>query len=147
MYKRQDQEQISILTARLDKVKRGLEEKHIDMMLVSKEENKNYLSMFYSTAFEIIITQEKNYLLTDFRYIEAARGLEPLYEVVQVTAEYGLYEFLAEKKPMALGLELSCVTVNVYNKITSRLEKCGIIKADGIVAVSYTHLDVYKRQV
>ena len=131
-----DQEQISILTARLNKVKRGLEEKHIDMMLVSKEENKNYLSMFYSTAFEIIITQEKNYLLTDFRYIEAACGLEPLYEVVQVTAEYGLYEFLAEKKPMALGLELSCVTVNVYNKITSRLEKCGIIKADGIVEKS-----------
>ena len=64
-----DQEKISILTARINKVKEALKEKFIDMMLISKEENKNYLSMFYSTAFDIVITQEKNYLLTDFRYI------------------------------------------------------------------------------
>lgn len=131
-----NQEKIGILAARIDKIKKDMKASSMEMALISREENKNYLSMFYSSAFYVILTQEKNYLLTDFRYIEAASELKPLYELVQITAEYGLYDFLREQNPQTLGLELSYVTVDVYNKITDRLKECSILKADGFVEKS-----------
>ncbi len=56
------------LTRRIDKVRKEMERRNIDTFLVSKTENKNYLSMFYSSSFDIIITQDRNYLLTQFEY-------------------------------------------------------------------------------
>lgn len=72
--------------------------------------------MFYSSSFDILITEDRNYLLTDFRYIEAASELKPLYDVVQVTPEYTLYDFIAEEEPLCLGLEFSSVTMNVCKR-------------------------------
>ena len=85
------------LSRRIDKVRKEMAKRNIDAMLISKTENKNYLSMFYSSSFDILITEDRNYLLTDFRYIEAASELKPLNDVVQVTPEYTLYDFIAEE--------------------------------------------------
>ena len=63
------------LSRRIDKVRKEMAKRNIDAMLISKTENKNYLSMFYSSSFDILITEDRNYLLTDFRYIEAASEL------------------------------------------------------------------------
>ena len=73
--------------------------------------------MFYSTSFDIVIGREKNWLLTDFRYLEAAEESKPLFEVVQVSGEYGLTEFLKEKNPQSLGIERSVITVKEYDGI------------------------------
>ena len=40
------------LTRRIDKVRKEMERRNIDTFLVSKTENKNYLSMFYSSSFD-----------------------------------------------------------------------------------------------
>ncbi len=112
------------LTRRIDKVRKEMERRNIDTFLVSKTENKNYLSMFYSSSFDIIITQDRNYLLTDFRYIESASELEPLYDVIQLTPEYTLYDFLEEEEPLCLGLEFSDVTMNVCKRLEEALEEC-----------------------
>ena len=123
------------LSRRIDKVRKEMAKRNIDAMLISKTENKNYLSMFYSSSFDILITEDRNYLLTDFRYIEAASELKPLYDVVQVTPEYTLYDFIAEEEPLCLGLEFSSVTMNVCKRLEECLEECESTfeDADGIV--------------
>ncbi|MEG1584988.1 MAG: aminopeptidase P family N-terminal domain-containing protein, partial [Anaerovorax sp.] len=67
-----------ILLNRIDKLKERMKNKGIDTALITKDENKFYLTNFRSSHFFVIITGSKNYLLTDFRYIELAKALEPL---------------------------------------------------------------------
>lgn len=131
-----EREKENILKRRISGVRKSMEEHGIEMFLVSKEENRNYLSMFYSTSFDIVIGREKNWLLTDFRYLEAAEESEPLFEVVQVSGEYGLTEFLKEKNPQSLGIERSVITVKEYDGIREVIPSCDFISADGIVEKS-----------
>lgn len=107
------------LSLRIAKAKNIMKEKDIEMMLVSKEENKNYLSMFYSTSFYIVLTQSESYLLTDFRYIEAARELEPLYTVVKLETGYNIFDFLREKASgvKSFGVETKSVSTAEFVKL------------------------------
>ncbi len=47
------------LSRRIDKVRKEMAKRNIDAMLISKTENKNYLSMFYSSSFDILITEDR----------------------------------------------------------------------------------------
>ncbi len=118
-----DREKENRLAQRIAKAKRRMSEKNIEMMLISKEENKNYLSMFYSSAFHIILTHSKNYLLTDFRYIEAARELEPLYTVVKLESGFNIYDFLRENAAGAetFGVEMQSISIAQFVKIADAL--------------------------
>ena len=51
-----------------------LNEKGVDAALISSELHQRYLSGFNYTDGYILVTQKKAYLLTDFRYIEAAEA-------------------------------------------------------------------------
>ena len=44
-----------------------------------------------------------NYIITDFRYVEAARELEPLYTVVMTDPQFSLMDFLAKQQIKSLG--------------------------------------------
>ena len=131
-----EREKEEILRKRISSVRESMKERGIEMFLVSKQENRNYLSMFYSTSFDIVIGREKSWLLTDFRYLEAAAMNAPLFEIVQVSGEYGRKEFLKEKNPASLGIERAVITVRDYDDIRAALPDCGLIAADGIVEKS-----------
>ena len=45
----------------------------IDAAIITSEENCRYISGFHATARVVVVTREIAYLLTDFRYGEAAR--------------------------------------------------------------------------
>lgn len=104
---------------RIREVRNAMKEEGIEAFLVQKKENKYYLSLFRSTSFDLVITEDRNYLLTDFRYMEAAAGLEPVYEIVRVDARYRLSDFMKEKRFQTVGLEYESVSVDFYNKLTA----------------------------
>ena len=127
-----DAEKREILQRRISRVRKAAKKSGIELFLVSGEENKRYLSMFSSTSFDLVIGQERSWLLTDFRYLEAASETEPLFEVVEVTGEYGLKDFLKEKRPASLGIERAVLTVREFDSIRKILPECEFIAADGI---------------
>ena len=105
-----------------------------DFLVVTKEENKYYLSMFSSTSYELVIGREKNFLLTDFRYAEAAGELSELYEVVVTKPGYSIREFLRDLNPRAVGLEFESVTMDYYAKLVNVLpEETEVLPFDGII--------------
>ncbi|MBR2906437.1 MAG: aminopeptidase P family protein [Clostridia bacterium] len=57
----------------LTKLQSALKEKNADAVIVSSEINQRYLTSFAYTDGYVLVTQEKGYLITDFRYIEAAQ--------------------------------------------------------------------------
>jgi len=123
----------NILKKRLDAVKAKLSGHDADAFLVTKTENKNYLSMFYSTSFELLITPEDNYIITDFRYAEAASELEPLYKVVVTAPQYSLMDFLAEQRLKSIGLEFKMATIDFYAELDEKMPWMDIVPFDGLI--------------
>ena len=63
------------------KLKALLEKHEVDALLLTTPENRFYATGFNSSAGVAIVTSEKNYFFTDFRYIEAANDIDN-FEVV-----------------------------------------------------------------
>ncbi len=122
-----------ILEKRLAAAKAKLSEHEAEAFLVTKTENKNYLSMFYSTSFELLITQDTNYIITDFRYVEAARELEPLYTVVMTDPQFSLMDFLAKQQIRTLGLEFKVATIDFYAQLDEKMPWMDIVPFDGVI--------------
>ena len=124
---------IPVLEKRLASLKEKLSQHEADAFLVTKTENKNYLSMFYSTSFDLVITPDRNYIITDFRYVEAARELEPLYTVVMTDPKFSLMDFLAQQKFSSLGLEFKVATIDFYAQLDEKMPWMDIVPFDGVV--------------
>ena len=120
------------LEKRIEKIRSQLKEKNADAFLVSKAENKYYLSMFHSTSFHLVITREKNYLMTDFRYLEAAQQWKPLFEIVKSTNDYKLPEFLKDLNPVVLAIEYSYTSVSFWKQLEEALPETALDNFDGV---------------
>ncbi|MGM0419641.1 MAG: aminopeptidase P family protein [Bacillota bacterium] len=104
---------------RIDKLKKLREKHDLDAVMITSKENRFYYSDFTGTAGILIITAEKNYFLTDFRYITQAKEQAKIYEIVEINREKEkkLVEFLQEKNINALGFEDNNVTYKYYHKL------------------------------
>jgi Xaa-Pro aminopeptidase len=117
---------------RLKKVKEAMNTKGVSALLVTKSENQIYLTGFHSSNYQLIITADTNYLLTDFRYIEAAGELAPLYYVVLTDHNVTLYTFLKELGIKELAIEDSSISYAEFKQLEEKVG-CHIVSGDGIV--------------
>jgi Xaa-Pro aminopeptidase len=106
-----------------------------DALLVGSPENRRYLSGF--TAREenltescglLLVTREKAFILTDFRYLEWARQEAPDLEVLIYTQSLGatLAELLQDQKVRSLGFEGSYLTYRQYQRLTQAVAATGL---------------------
>ncbi|GAV22383.1 M24 family metallopeptidase [Carboxydothermus pertinax] len=58
---------------RIEKLKKRLLQENVASYLITKRENVRYLSGFTGSSGAVLITPEKNYFITDFRYVEQAQ--------------------------------------------------------------------------
>jgi Xaa-Pro aminopeptidase len=123
----------NILKSRISKVKEALKVKNTDAFLVTKTENKFYISGFSSSNFYILLTESKDYLLTDFRYIEAAKALSDTFEIVRIDNEYTTLKFIKEKNFDALGIEYKSITFDFYNELKEKSKIITTIPCDNII--------------
>lgn len=69
---------------RINKIRKIMEQNKLDAFLVSSKPNIFYLSGFTGTTGKVLITKEKQYFLTDFRYISQANKQCLGFEIVDV---------------------------------------------------------------
>ena len=97
-----------------------------DAILVTSQINRRYFTKFNSSAGMLLITQEKNYFLTDFRYIVAANNQVENCEVILITADKGfnatIKELLVQNNIKTLGLEFETLTVSQFNSFKDAFE-------------------------
>lgn len=120
------------METRLDNVKAKMSLLDITAFLVSKKVNQIYLSGFNSSDCCLVITEDKNYILTDFRYYESACEKFPLYEAVLTDHEYTLYTFLKDLGIKKLAVEEREMSVYSYNELRDAVE-CELVQGDGII--------------
>jgi Xaa-Pro aminopeptidase len=112
---------------------RGMfEEKGLDAFLVAVPENRYYLSGYGADDLQLtessgylLITDSRQYLLTDFRYQEEAEKEAPDYQVFIYKEGLGqtLSELFSELPIERLGIESHYLTVSRYCEVEEALKK------------------------
>src|SRR5690606_20135938 len=71
---------------KLQKLRSEMEQQQIESMLITSPFNLRYITGFTGSSGLALVTQEKAYFITDFRYTEQAAEQAPEFEVIQAKA-------------------------------------------------------------
>ena len=108
---------------RLDNLRQELEEKELDGILISSDENRRYISGFTGSAGYLVVSRDSAILATDFRYTEQAGNQSPDFQVIKAGSDWSWFlDLLKDLKVMKLGFESHQVTVATYKQITEALQ-------------------------
>jgi Xaa-Pro aminopeptidase len=125
-----------LIQARIKKLREKLLNHSIKGLIVSKPENIYYLSAFSGEGLTII-TDEVNYIITDFRYVEQAKHETTGFEIVEtrpgVSIFSAAYELIKELNLKNIGVESHSLTVKEYDELSDICEGVNLIKTEGLV--------------
>ncbi len=120
---------------RISKLKDWLHSHGIEAFLVSNPENRYYLSgfperdlSFTESSGMLLITLSDNFLITDFRYREAAEKEAPLFEIkiYEKSIVETISTLLAETDTRSLAVERNYITVGFFEDFKEQLNRVGI---------------------
>ncbi len=106
----------------LERFQKTLKNTEFDAAIISSELNRRYLCDFDYTDGFLLISAEKAYLITDFRYIEAARATVKNFDIIlpAVGALASLFELIAKEGFKTVAFEeasLSCATLEDWKSL------------------------------
>jgi Xaa-Pro aminopeptidase len=106
--------------SRLQKLRHGLVQKELDVLVVLQPENRRYLSGFTGSAGWLLISDKHAYLAVDFRYVEQAKKESPDFDVVHVKGDIvnWLPKFLSDSGFKKVGFEAHQVSFSIYEKLS-----------------------------
>lgn len=121
--------------SRLEKVRSAMKEGQVDALLISKPENRAYLSGFTGSAGWLLITQQDAYLITDFRYVEQAAAEAPLFTVrkPESTPQALIAELCQQAQAARVGIEGDFVTVDDFAAYRQALAQQELVSITGLV--------------
>jgi len=122
------------VSERVEYLRGEMGEAGLSAFLVTSGDNRRYLSGFTGSSGAVVITRERAWLLTDFRYLEQARDQAPGFEIVRY--ERGLLEavgdLLAREGCQTLGFEKEHVSFLFYQQMETKL-KVSLVGTEGWV--------------
>lgn len=125
---------------RLLKLQAFMAEQNLSAVIINKPENRRYFSGFTGTAGSLLLTQDRSFLLTDFRYIEQALKQTSGFEVIKFS--HNCYEtmvnLLRKQGLVRIGFESDFVTYQSYRNMTK------YIPAESLVPVTLDKLRLVK---
>ncbi len=119
---------------RIEKVRNYLKEQNMDAIWISNNKNMFYLSGFTGTTAEIVITQDQQFFITDFRYKEQAVEQAKGYQVVirQKAVFEEMNDILIAQDVQTLGFEANDVTFAQYQDISEILD-AELLETRGVI--------------
>ncbi len=117
----------------LEKLKIAIQQK-ADAILVQSQINQLYLTDFDYTDGYVLVTKNKSYLITDFRYIEAAKkNVNKDFEVICFNAMSDIKKLLTENNVKTLMFEDSELTCKDYEKLKSIFNDINLVPAGSVI--------------
>ena len=122
----------------MDKIKRLLSmlRPDADALLITSEKNQYYMTGFDYTDGYVLITREKSYLLTDFRYIEAAKEeCAPGYTVMTMkgTRKDMFSQLLCENHVKTLAFEENAVSYSAKLSFDKIFEGFTLVPSENVL--------------
>lgn len=110
--------------------------KQADAMLVTHKKNQYYLTGFDFDDGYVLVTRYKSYLLTDFRYIEAAKDeTNPEFTIVMMddNPKALILDLLKQNHVQTVAFEESHVSVSQLSALETLLEGVRLIPSGGVI--------------
>ena len=127
----------TIISGRLEHLREFLSEKQLDAVVINKLENLHYFSGFTGDDTTLVITAQKAFLITDFRYTEQAALQAPLFEIVK--QEHGLFkrtaDCLIDEGVKKAGFEGNAMTYNAFKLLASYVPNIDMTNPVGLDAL------------
>ncbi len=115
---------------RLEKALAKLQSCDYDALYISSEINQRYVTEFAFTDGFVLITKEKSYVVTDFRYIEAAREkVIGDFEIIGERRADLLKTLCAENHVKSLGFEDGNLSYAGYKSLKGQLDGVELVPA------------------
>lgn len=108
----------------------------VDGVLITKAENRRYTTGFTGSAGFVVISKERNVLITDFRYIEQAQEQAPDFQIVDGSKDMvaKAREIVEELGIKNLGFEIMGLSYYEYREFDKKLSDITDMKPlEGIV--------------
>ncbi|MFW5979292.1 MAG: M24 family metallopeptidase [Halanaerobium sp.] len=120
---------------RINKLREKMKEQEIEAFLVTKKENVRYLSQFTGTAGKLLITEEDNIFITDFRYLDQAADQTDGCVIEEISRNFieGFAELLKRKKVKNLSFESQDLSFKMYNKLKEKLDLISLNPVESVV--------------
>ncbi len=119
---------------RLKNAGKKIEQAGIDAFLVSSRENYIYLSGFTGTSANLLITSDRAYLLTDFRYTRQAGIQSPHFEIVETKdMNMTLGSLIKANNIKRLGFEASEMTYKRYSAMKEKFSETMLVPCDDLI--------------
>jgi Xaa-Pro aminopeptidase len=122
------------LHRRLCKLRDILKGKNLDAAIIFKPENRRYMSGFTGTSGYALITMNKAFFLTDFRYVDQAKQQCKEYEIIKHTNERSIFSIINELNLNNLGFEENFITYHQYMEFSKELDHIELIPLDGAIS-------------
>ena len=105
---------------RLGKLRSGIDELGLDAILVSKPENRRYLSGFTGSAGYLLVTANEALLATDFRYVEQAKNQATNFEIVRSTDRWSWLKTILDRlNTIRIGVEADHMSISINQQLIS----------------------------
>jgi len=119
----------------LSEIKDKLKKDRVGAFLVTNELNVRYITNFSGSESMVLITPEKEYFFTDFRYVEQARQDNSKMKIVERKTSLinTICIKLKQLKIKKLYVESLYFSLGQYYEIKNKINKIHIIPAKGIV--------------
>ncbi|WP_099190392.1 M24 family metallopeptidase [Tepidibacter mesophilus] len=116
---------------RINKLREHMKNSDLDAVLIYKAENRRYLSHFTGTTGYVLITKDKNLFFTDFRYIQQATNQCENFEIVEISREKPVTDFLKDMNIKNLGFEDDYMDFSTYSRFSKELENINFVPLKG----------------
>lgn len=119
---------------RMDRLRTFLASQQLDAIIITKPENRTYLTGFTGSAGAALVTAREALLLVDFRYVEQAAAEAPDWEVIRVPrlATDALSELVRRKELQRIGFEPNGVTYHEHVQLAAAVQPAALLPVDGI---------------
>lgn len=119
---------------RLDKLRKSMKEKGLAALLITSPYNLRYISNFTGTTGLSIITLDKAYFVTDFRYTQQVAKQAVGFEVVQnmgpILDEVG--RIVSQDNLQNLGFEEDFITFSLFERLKG-LVSAPLVPVSGVI--------------
>lgn len=109
--------------SKLAKLRVAMEAADLGGFLITRPENRRYMTGFLGSAGTVLVTRESAYLLTDFRYVQQAKEQAPAYQIVRIgdPGQDALRDLVVAEKIEKIGFEQDFVTYVVHQQLEKSL--------------------------
>lgn len=112
-----------------------MKEQHMEAVWITNDVNRRYLTGFTGSSGYVLITLDRAYLLTDFRYMTQAPEQAKDFVVVEhgPSVNQDLKQLLQEARISRLGFEEDHTSFSTYRKYEGDLKPCELVPVSGMV--------------